>query len=297
MTTTAGQDPGWISVWLGQSNSEVELDGYFGRGFQRDFSVDFDLRSPEYALAPSGLEPAHSLLGRVASVPGDVARQVGRAHAQHYGCAVVLVRTRFSGLEQPAGAMLTFVGAFQTSSAPSRSRRSKRSGRPAPGTPLWRAALSNDLATLGAEIANGADVDERVPDGGTALLAAARLSHPEAVRALIAAGASVHAVDPFGQTALHLAVSKPCGSDQEAMRALKCVELLLEAGVPVDAVGPRDGTPLMVAAWFGWLGVAQHLIDVGANSNAVNASGQTARELAVERGHTDVAALLGHGVC
>ena len=67
------------------------------------------------------------------------------------------------------------------------------------------------------------------------------------------------------------------------------VQLLLELGVPVDALYegdpyfgiPKDSTALHVAAWKAWSKTVKLLIERGANVNAEDAKGQTALQLAV----------------
>jgi hypothetical protein len=70
------------------------------------------------------------------------------------------------------------------------------------------------------------------------------------------------------------------------------VARLLDAGAKPDT--PRDdgSTALMSAASWGRVGIARLLLARGADALLENASGQTARDLAIKGGHLDVARLL-----
>ena len=114
-------------------------------------------------------------------------------------------------------------------------------------------------------LARGADANKASPRGRTALLLAA-LSDASAdvVKALIAAGADVKAVDAFKMTALHAAT---LGNDTETIR------IFLDAGLDVNAVDFPGFTPLMNASSKGNLEIVRLLLAKGANVNVVSSDG------------------------
>jgi hypothetical protein len=117
---------------------------------------------------------------------------------------------------------------------------------------------------------------------GVDLLESAKLGQAAQVKALLARGASVHAVDRRGFTPLMWA----CASGN-----LPVVNLLLENGAVVDARSKDGLTPLMLASANGFIDVARALVLRGADVNAAR-NGVTPRQLATARGHATVAALL-----
>jgi ankyrin repeat protein len=91
------------------------------------------------------------------------------------------------------------------------------------------------------------------------MIAAGRADE-EMTRALLAAGADVHAMDSrAGATALH----KACQGG-----SLVVARALVGAGAFIDAVAPTTGhTPLMDALWFKYPEIARLLLDAGAGMN------------------------------
>lgn len=89
--------------------------------------------------------------------------------------------------------------------------------------------------------------------GSTPLHAAARVGHTEAVKLLLAAGASVAAADKQGCTPLH-AAARACNVNGLAAASeghTEAVELLLAAGASVAAVNKQGDTPLHYTAGRG----------------------------------------------
>jgi hypothetical protein len=115
-----------------------------------------------------------------------------------------------------------------------------------------------------------------------ALLDAARLGDVARAKALIAAGADVHAVDYRGFTPLLWACA---GAPPELVR------LLLESGASPDPRAGDGTTALMLAAANGLTETARLLLSRGADATATK-EGMTARQLAADRGHLEVATLL-----
>jgi ankyrin repeat protein len=117
--------------------------------------------------------------------------------------------------------------------------------------------------------------------GQTLLHDAALAGDGELAAVLIRCGADVDAEEVEGHTPLYRA------STGEVARAL------LEAGASVDRVsGPTRGTALHQAARRGNVGVAQVLLDHGANIDARDAQGQTPLRRAVNCRQVEVVQLL-----
>ncbi|HET6806132.1 MAG TPA: ankyrin repeat domain-containing protein [Frateuria sp.] len=133
---------------------------------------------------------------------------------------------------------------------------------PAPGERdqrpvLTLAALLPDTRLLRALIAKGADVN-RASGGLTALLAATRDSwhgRAEAVMTLLANGASAHATDGEGNTALHGAAL----SEEPIVAAM-----LLDAAAPVNALNKAGVSPLAAACRAANWPLARYLLEHGA---------------------------------
>ena len=90
----------------------------------------------------------------------------------------------------------------------------------------------------------------------------------EAVRTLLAAGASANARNGNGQTPLHIAAGE--GSAE-------ICKLLIDAGADVEAEFDFDGSrPLSIAVWRGHEEVCKLLIDHGADYFLKNSRGDSA---------------------
>lgn len=116
----------------------------------------------------------------------------------------------------------------------------------------------------------------------TALLEAAKLGDLARARELLAKGAAVDASDRRGLTPLIWA---------SASGNLELVRQLLQSGAAVDRRANDGTTALMLASANGFTEIVRSLLLRGADVAAARGS-VTARQLALERGHADVAALL-----
>lgn len=160
--------------------------------------------------------------------------------------------------------------------------RTERDERRIADHTLMAAVTVNDTEAVRSQLASGTDVDLRYPfvngfnDDHTPLLVASRDGHIDIVRALLAAGADVNAVEPtFGAVPLHKAVYNGHADITEVLVATK--------GVDLDFQGATNGyTPLHDALWHGYEDCAQALIDAGARLDLVGHDGKTPKDIAVE---------------
>ncbi len=128
-------------------------------------------------------------------------------------------------------------------------------------------------------------VDERSPDGFSALHLAAFFGRTKVARLLLDRGADPNpwAVGDLHVQPLHSAVA----GGHEVVAAM-----LLEAGADVDSAQDGGYTPLMGAAQNGLAATAALLLARGADPKAFNQDIRTAADLADLAGHTDVAATI-----
>ena len=129
------------------------------------------------------------------------------------------------------------------------------------------------------------DADPNAKDqhgGNPALSFAVAGGHTEVAALLIVRRADVAAAGEHGATALHIASQK---GDTAA------VELLLQHNAPLDAQDKNGATPLCRAAFDNQLECSSLLVLAGADV-AITARGMTAQQLAEQKGHKKVAALL-----
>jgi ankyrin repeat protein len=183
-----------------------------------------------------------------------------------------------------------------------------------PDLRLVTAAKRNDPVLVRSLLNHGVDVNQRHPDGSTALLWATYHNDAELVTMLMAAGADANAANEYAETPLSLAaqngnptivkqllqagadprVIKPSGETllMTAARAghRDVVTMLLAAGVPVNAreTSLRQ-TALMWAAAHQHGEIVETLLAAGADVNAASARGSTALHFAVQRGDAAIA--------
>lgn len=177
---------------------------------------------------------------------------------------------------------------------------------------FFKAVELDDAATVRRLLNRGIDPDTRDPRGQVALYVALReeslrvadvlLSHPQlhvdlpnaagetplmmaalrgqfdVAQRLYARGA---AVDRPDWTPLHYAASGP---------SLDLVRWLLELRAPINARAPDGTTPLMLAAGYGLIDVADELLQRGADAGLRNEQGLDAAEFARRAGRDALAA-------
>jgi ankyrin repeat protein len=165
---------------------------------------------------------------------------------------------------------------------------------------LGRLEVIEDLLSRQPWLAR--EFDDR---GSTALHGACYWGQAETARRLLRAGAGASAptrdqflqIAPLG-SAIATTPGVPQPSDDEDV-VLGLVRLLLEHGADPRQARMDGMTPLHSAAWRGLARVAQELIDAGASSSAVAASGphqgQTPADTALSQGHIILAARLDSG--
>lgn len=133
---------------------------------------------------------------------------------------------------------------------------------------LHAAAHRNDVASLRALIASGADPNARDKRGRTPVHVAAHSSAYGAFRALVAGGANVNAFDSDRYDAITIAAVK---------NDVRLVGLAIElGGNPKAATSPYSGTALIAAAHLGHVEVVKMLISAKAPLDHVNNLGWTA---------------------
>lgn len=163
-----------------------------------------------------------------------------------------------------------------------------------PELDIYEASAVGDAARI-REIA-AADrtvIDAHASDGFTALGLAAFFKRPEAVRALLELGADPHlASRPAGFTPLHSAVADDAGG----IDAKDIVRMLLRAGADPNAQSASGGTPLHTVAFTGDVEITKLLVTAGGNATIKKNDDLTPLDVARDRGHAEVAALLHDAV-
>ncbi|MDR3405762.1 MAG: ankyrin repeat domain-containing protein [Chthoniobacter sp.] len=153
-----------------------------------------------------------------------------------------------------------------------------------PNDALIDAAKHGDCVAARDAPRRGADANA-VIDQWTALLWAAQEGHTEIVDLLLDAGANVNFADSGGFTPLKQAVGES---------RIETMEHLLLRGADVSHRGATDGgcTALHTAAAYGRIECIRLLLLYGADVRALNDSGQTPYDVAIECEEADAAALL-----
>ncbi|MET7622095.1 ankyrin repeat domain-containing protein [Streptomyces sp. NPDC005408] len=126
-------------------------------------------------------------------------------------------------------------------------------------TPLYRAAVSDEVGIVRLLLAAGADPGRGAgPEGGDLPLCGAAVGgHTEVVRALLAAGARPDQPEAYGFTALRWAVT---------LGHAATAETLLEYGAAPDLEGPGGELPLVLAARRGSPSTVRALLRHGATA-------------------------------
>jgi uncharacterized protein len=144
---------------------------------------------------------------------------------------------------------------------------------------LMQAAREGHIATVKLLLERKARVNQYSAAAETAIMLAAFKGHLETVKLLHTYGA---AINKDGWTPLHFAAFEGHAS---------ICKYLLDSNAQVDARAPNDETALMLAARNGRYDVVKVLLGK-ADPNLKTSSGGTALQLAVQKGHADVAQLI-----
>jgi ankyrin repeat protein len=143
-------------------------------------------------------------------------------------------------------------------------------------TPLHVAAADGHPEIAELLLAHGADVDAKDNNGRTPLHEASSGGHFEVAEQLFAKGASVDPRDEaMGWTPLHLAVQH---------EYIHIMVLLMKKGADINAWDASGYTSLHLAAMGESKEIADALIKSGATRTLKNVHGQTARDIALQRG-------------
>jgi ankyrin repeat protein len=156
-----------------------------------------------------------------------------------------------------------------------------------PSLDIFEAAALPDAEVRGEELLR-ADPDLArawSSDGFTPLHLASFFGRPKMAAILLDRGAEPNAVsrNPMAVQPLHSAA---------VARDTTIVAMLLDHGADVNARQAGGWTPLHAAAMFGNAPLAELFLNRGATADLTNDQGKTARDLAVEKGHTEIAGLL-----
>jgi ankyrin repeat protein len=152
------------------------------------------------------------------------------------------------------------------------------------------AIATGDTALAIAVIAEGIDPDAELPVGLPPIHYAAQMNQSEIVSLLIEAGAAIEEADSQGRTPLMIAASFSEGAT---------VQALLDAGADIDAGNPMlvNRTAWQYAGQYGNVPALEVLFEAGVPINAVDDSNSSALHTASYGGNLEaVEFLLAHGI-
>lgn len=161
--------------------------------------------------------------------------------------------------------------------------------RRGPKLSVFEAAAAGDGARV-REIVDRdpAQASGSASDGYSPLGVAAFFRRRDIVRYLLDKGADPLPASPQGGfTPLHSAVATDA-----APRDIEIVRMLLDKGANPNARSQAGNTPLHTTGFTGDRASLELLLKRGADRSIKNKAGKTAKDIATERGHTDVARIL-----
>jgi len=144
----------------------------------------------------------------------------------------------------------------------------------AAGTDIRNAAIDGDIELVKKLLSEGADVGARMNTGNlnTPLHNAVSRGHEKVAKVLLEHGADIKATNKNGETALHLAIRH---------NFLSLVQFLMDNGADInDEPDNENNFPLHKAAICGNPRIVSLLLRSGANRQALNDDGKTAKQLA-----------------
>jgi ankyrin repeat protein len=149
---------------------------------------------------------------------------------------------------------------------------------PSDVTPLAAAAFKGNDRIVDVLIAGGAAADLIDSTGKSAITYAAARGFALVARRLLAVGVDATRAYGHGLTALMWAAGHEEGVGSRS--ALEVVDLLLDAGAPIDAADDRGRTALMTAAELGHGAIVERLLARGADRALRDKEGKRAADLA-----------------
>lgn len=180
---------------------------------------------------------------------------------------------------------------------------------------MFIAIRNSDADAVGQMLRHGMDANVQDEQGYTALMMAAREGSPEVAGLLLKHGARVYLKNRFGETAVMLAAfnghnavielllaqGATLGANSKGWNPLlyaafsghaPTVRLLLAYGMPVDSQTDAGLTALMLAAKQGCLECISMLLRMGADPGLRSRQGESALDMALSVGNTDIGELL-----
>jgi ankyrin repeat protein len=147
---------------------------------------------------------------------------------------------------------------------------------------FFEAAIVGEIPFVQAALAAGQDINERAPDGFTALSLAVFFRQAETARYLIESGADVNAQATNASQVgpIHAAVAR---------EDIVTLELLLYHGADANACQQKSLRPVHAAASSGNTQLVALLLMFGADPSLANEDGRLAADYARDRGHHDLA--------
>ncbi|MCJ1324226.1 hypothetical protein MMC10_000888 [Thelotrema lepadinum] len=151
-------------------------------------------------------------------------------------------------------------------------------------SPLLTAAAWGFTDIVELLLERGADTSIEDELGGTAMLRASDEGNTAVVEIMLKHSVEFRNIDKLGRTILHGACAN--GNSDIA-------RLLVNAGHDINPSGDRGETPLHDAGREGYVTLTETLLELGADPLIKDHSGRTARLVAAQKGHKDVARILG----
>jgi len=181
---------------------------------------------------------------------------------------------------------------------------------------------NGEISEIEAELQKGVDIEKPDSRGDTAVLIAARGGRLDVLRLLVGRGANINALDVKKRDVINIAITTKnvelarvaleLGADPamvtsiydggaiiygSAKGAVKIVDMLIEAGAPVNRVNNIGWTALLEVAILGdgtedYITIATALIEAGADKTIKDSEGKSAFDHASLRGHEQLAQVL-----